>query len=521
MTSQNLASVVEGFLSGSSAALVRENGAVLFDLADAKYSISGENNKCLIHFWSEERNLVRRVLDVETRGETLRLTVQKMGQAKPARLEICRERDPRSVSAKKAARAGFQRILERVLKKHFPDLTLAKLSHSVDLENSFGPIYARGLIKRGQSAFAVLGLNQQELQSSIDAALTFGILWLDSCRTTHAGRLLVEGLKLFVPSNSSALVRERMAHLHSGAAKWELYELDERTDELKQIEIHDRGNVVTRLVRCPDDDEIQRRFGGPIALVHSMMPKAEIGVLSSAEIAFRCHGLEFARARLTAQPGNFNSTPELVFGVGAGQRVLDDASLADFERLVRSIGEVRHAEGPHECRWWRLHPERWLESLVVKNVCALDDELDPRWRYSQVPAFSAADRAMIDVLTVNRDGRLTVLELKADEDIHLPLQGIDYWSRVAWHHERGEFQKFGYFTGQELSSEKPLLVMVAPALRVHPTTDTLLRYIDPRIEWTLLGIDERWRKELRVVFRKRRARAAERESSQFPVKQSA
>ncbi len=37
---------------------------------------------------------------------------------------------------------------------------------------------------------------------------------------------------------------------------------------------------------------------------------------------------------------------------------------------------------------------------------------------------------MIDVLTLTREGRLAVLELKADEDIHLPLQGLDYWARV-------------------------------------------------------------------------------------------
>ena len=503
MTSQNLANTLEGFLSGGVGALVREDGAVIFDLADARYSISGENNKCLIHFWSEERNLVRRVLDVENKGETLRVMVQKMGQSKPVRLEICRARDPRSASARTTARAGYQRTLERVLRKKFPDLTLVKLSHSVDLENSFGPVYARGLLKRGLSGFAVLGVNSQELQGSIDAALTFGILWLDWCRAASAGKLVVEGLKLFVPPKCSVLVRERMAHLHPDAAKWGLYELDERCDELKHIEIHDRGNVLTRLVRCPDDEEIQDRFGGPIALVRSMMREAEIGVLSAAEIAFRCHGLEFARARLSAKPGNFHSTPELVFGAGPGQRVLDDANLANFERLVRSIGEVRHAGGPHECRWWRLHPERWLESLVVKNISGLGSDLDPRWRYSQVPAFSAADRAMIDVLTTTREGRLAVIELKADEDIHLPLQGIDYWARVSWHHERGEFQKFGYFAGQELSPQAPLLMMVAPALHVHPVTDTLLRYIDPRIEWILLGIDERWRTELRVVFRKR------------------
>src|SRR5438477_12075600 len=136
-------------------------------------------------------------------------------------------------------------------------------------------------------------------------------------------------------------------------------------------------------------------------------------------------------------------------------------------------------------------------------VAAVDERLDADCLYSQVPAFSASDRAMIDVLTLTRDGRLAVLELKADEDIQLPLQGIDYWSRVAWHHARGDFQKFGYFPGRELSSQSPLLMLVAPALHVHPATDTLLHYVAPEIEWILLGIDERWRSDLRVVFRKR------------------
>jgi len=113
------------------------------------------------------------------------------------------------------------------------------------------------------------------------------------------------------------------------------------------------------------------------------------------------------------------------------------------------------------------------------------------------------------VLTLTRESRLAILELKADEDIHLPLQGIDYWSRVAWHHERGEFHKFGYFAGRELSPQLPLLLMVAPALRVHPATDTLLRYISPDIEWALLGIDERWRKQLKVVFRKHSTKGKE------------
>jgi hypothetical protein len=74
---------------------------------------------------------------------------------------------------------------------------------------------------------------------------------------------------------------------------------------------------------------------------------------------------------------------------------------------------------------------------------------------------------------------------------------------VAWHHARGEFQQFGYFPGQELSKEPPLLFLVAPALHVHPATDTLLHYLSPEIEWTVVGLDERWRDGIKAVFRKR------------------
>jgi hypothetical protein len=484
-------------------AVIVEDGAVVFDLAQSKYSITGERNKCLLHLWSDERNFVRRVLEAEVKNEILRLAVQRLGQSKPTKLEICRERDRRTPTAKRASRVAYQRVLHRVLQRHFPGFSIDRLSTSMDLERSFGPVYARGLMHRGQSAFAVLGVNGHETQGSIDAALTFGILWLDACRIAKAGKFAVEGLKLFLPAGTSALTRERMAHLNTEAAKWQLYELEERDDNLKTLDIADCGNVATRLVHSTDESAVERRFAATVAQVRELMSEVEIATLSPAEIAFRCHGLEFARARLAYEPGSFLSTSQIVFGVGAQERVLSDANFAAFVQLVRSIGEVRHPEGPRDHPLWRLHPERWLESLVVQNVAAVDERLDSTCLYSQVPAFSASDRAMIDVLTVTRDGRLAVVELKADEDIHLPLQGLDYWARVAWHHERGEFQRFGYFPTRELSADKPLLFLVAPALHVHPATDTLLHYISPQINWALLGIDERWRDGVRIVFRKR------------------
>ena len=503
MTPEALMRTVEDFLAGARDAVVLDEGAVLFDLAQAKYSVSGERNKCLIHLWSEERNLVRRVLDVEVKREVLQLAVQRLGQNHPSKLEICRQRDRRTPTAKRATRLAYQRSLQGTLERRFSAYEASRLTTSVDLEHSFGPIYARGLLRRGQSGFAVLGVNAQETQSSIDAALTFGILWLDACREAQAGKMAVEGLKLFLPAGTSALSRERMAHLHREAAKWQLFELENREDVLTEIDVSDRGNVRTRLVHWSDEAGARERFAMAIKQVRMLMPEAEMAVLSAGEIAFRCHGLEFARARLAHQLESLRSTPEVVFGVGAAERVLGEENADAFRQIVFSVGEVRHAEGPRDHPLWRLHPERWLESLVVSDVGAVDERLNRDCLYSQVPAFSASDRAMIDVLTTTREGRLAVVELKADEDIHLPLQGLDYWARVAWHHARGEFQRFGYFSGRELTMERPLLFLVAPALHVHPATDVLLHYVAPEIEWTVVGIDERWRDGVKAVFRKR------------------
>ena len=508
MNPESLVNLLQSFLSSACNAVILEDGGVLFDLAQSKYSITGEHSKCLLHVWSAERNVVRRVVEAEVKSETLRLSVQRLGQSRPTKLEICRERDRRTPTAKRAARLAYERMLQRVLQRGFPACKAAPLSSAMDLERSFGPIYARGLLRQGQSAFAVMGVNSGETQASIDAALTFAILWLDASRQNQAGKLVIEGLKLFLPAGKSALTRERMARLNPEVAKWQLYELEEGTDELKEVDISDRGNVDTRLVHVTDEIAARERFAQPIAQIRELMPEVHIGVLSPAEIAFRCHGLEFARGRLTHEPSSFRSTTEIVFGLGAEETVLSETNLPRLAQLVRGIGEVRHAQGPRDHPLWRLHPERWLESLAVQDISRFDERLDPACVYSQVPAFSAADRAMIDVLTVTRDGRLAVLELKADEDIHLPLQGVDYWSRVAWHHARGEFQRFGYFPAQELSSEQPLLFLVAPALHVHPATDTLLRYVSPEIAWEMVGVDERWREGVRVVFRKHRRIAA-------------
>lgn len=220
-------------------------------------------------------------------------------------------------------------------------------------------------------------------------------------------------------------------------------------------------------------------------------------------------------ARVASLNDRFERNQEVVFGSGAYETLLTEESEPLFADLMRRLRELRRAEGDKRHPLWRMQPERWLESGVKRDVTNLDAQLNPGYVYAQVPAFAAADRGMIDLLASTRDGRLAVIELKADEDIHLPLQGLDYWSRVKWHHEREEFHRFGYFietngTAHALSPESPLLLLVAPALHIHPATDTILRFLSPELDWSLIAVDERWRDEVKVVFRKRRDRSGDR-----------
>jgi hypothetical protein len=161
-----------------------------------------------------------------------------------------------------------------------------------------------------------------------------------------------------------------------------------------------------------------------------------------------------------------------------------------------------------------MQPERWLESEFRAGLSDLMPSLRGDQLYSQVPALSSGDRGMLDLLTLDRNGRLVVIELNADEDLHLPLQALDYWIRVrALNADRqrtagsdrplSAFEREGYFPGAEISPLPPRLLLAAPSLRIHPANLPVLRYLSPEVDWELIAISEHWRQQLQIVFRKR------------------
>lgn len=518
---QQVALALEQFLAEHPSAILLEEGRIAFDMRQAKYSLSQQHDRCTLQVWSDERNLVRRVLSAEPKRGALRLSVMRFGQAKPQTLELVATPDRRTTTARDSTRSRYAALLTRVLQREFPDWTMGAVHKSMDLERSFGPAYARALLTRGQQAWAIAGVNAEETSSTIDGVLTVGLLWLQLCRERSGGRQLVQGLRIVVPRGTAATTLSRMAWLRPELAQWELYELDERTEELVPRDLADTGNLQTRLQHAPDLVRARERFAPALERVLHLVPAESQPVVeqrlrSTSEMALLLHGLEFARIRLASDANSFAQKAEISFGAGPNETQLDDSTEPLLRSLVQRLFASRRPGGSHKDPLFRMAPEAWLEAELRRSIGALTagqsslSQFQPEHVYAQVPAFQAADHGTLDLLTVTNDLRLAVLELKADEDMHFALQGLDYWVRVRWHHTQtvdaatglGAFQRHGYFTGLRLSSEPPRLYFVAPALRIHPVTETVLRFLKPEVEWTLIGLGEHWRTEMQIVFRK-------------------
>ncbi len=151
---------------------------------------------------------------------------------------------------------------------------------------------------------------------------------------------------------------------------------------------------------------------------------------SATEVGLLLHGLEFARVRHGVAAHSFAREDEITFGAGANETPLMAENEALCRDLFARLFAGRQPDGAYNDPLFRLQPERWLEARLRAGIAELLPGLRGDMLYTQVPALSVGDRGLLDLLTLDRQGRLAIIEIKADEDLHLPLQALDYWIRV-------------------------------------------------------------------------------------------
>lgn len=469
---------------------IQEDGRRVTGLEGAQYEVR-PGAKPLLHLWSPERSLVRRVSRVvESADDRIRIEVERFGSKGPGRLEITRREIPRPHY--RIERENFAERFALLLRQQFPDETVESITVAPDLEHSLSGSYARGWMRCGQQAWAFLGAGPSETTATIDAALTFGLVWLDWLRTRAVAPVMA-GLRLVLPADTSRMTAHRLGAVEAGAPI-QLYEWREEEPLARRIDVADAGNVSTWLTPRGETERILAQVAEPDAAIRNLAPSAidSVVVPGTRQVAWRYHGLEFARW----------TRGQIRFGIGRQRVDLDQKSWGELERLVADLTAQRRPDGNRRDPLFRVAKERWLETAARAEITRIDPRLDPCQVYCQVPAVSAADRGVIDLLAATKgEGRLAVIELKAEEDPRLVLQAVDYWLRVRWHLRQGDFERYGYFPGRSLQPADPLLYLVAPGLRFHSVTRTVMRYLAAEIPVCQVGLNEDWRRSLRVIER--------------------
>lgn len=471
---------------------VRENGGRATPFSGVSWEVRGAAAKPLLHLWSENYNLTRRVLAITDHSEErLALAVERFGRSKPDRLEFVRREVERS--ARELTRNAFCSLVQSRLAEWFPDESIESISAAADLEHSISGNYVHGLLRRDSTLYAFFAIPEGEPASVADNCLTFALLWLDRARQLQI-RGTVCGLRVILPKAMVRRVIHRASALRANLAIT-FFARDAVLEALERVNPAEVKNVDTCLVPHRESQALLDSARDALAPIISLSRHA-ITVHPSAhsgEVWLRFRGLPFARW----------DNGVVYFGFPEAKIQLTAASKTGLKDLIQQLENFRHplaAETRHAL--FRAQPERWLEALVRQDVSCVDASLDSRFVYSQVFARVAGEHSILDLLTVNRSGRLAILELKAAEHIHLPLQAADYWLRIRRHLEDRDFARYGYFPGIELQIQPPLVYLVAPAIRFHPTTEVLLRYLTPELEIIRVGVSESWRRGIRVVMRR-------------------
>jgi hypothetical protein len=471
--------VLQSFIAGAVEPAVLDQGEEPLLLVAEQWDVSEWNGHLVLQAWDKQRNLVRKIVGLkEQRRDRISLVVERFPKSE-AEMQIADLAAPLGRElGRTTSRRAFGERFRLMLSREFPEWRIEEVSSEPNLERSLSPSYTRAFLRRGSQGVAVMAAAPGVIAPGV---VSFGLIWLEYLRRREKG-LATGRLLLFVPLGCESEVVARAAWINPAVVACEVFAYDQR-DRAGSIDFADAGNVESTLPPC-------RHAGSPnlenrIFPAHPDMDQVE---QADGSVSLQIRGLEFARA----------SGGKISCGISRRKR-------AGIETMLAMASEIARVRNPdtedRQHPLYSLNPEGWLESQVRAQPDAIDASLLARPIYGQVPVVNGVDRGLIDLLGIDHQGRLNVIELKATADLHLPLQALDYWLRVRKHLLAGDFERLGYFAGQVISRESPRILLVAPALEFHSTTEAVLSTLSPRIEVTRIGLAGDWRSGLRVMFR--------------------
>jgi hypothetical protein len=470
-------------------------------LGRSELDVAIAHGRVILTSWTEKGSRSWKIFSWEWTGEKLLLQAsRRMGAERPLIELVPRASASAIALTVKAARQARCEQLGQLACSLRAGAKLERTALSPGARRGQPGRYARILLRQKHQRIAVTGSVASSKASDADAFLSSALIWFK--RTSERARPpYIQQLWLVVDSDLVKPTVQRIALLRQSLREAiAVYQVNQQLNEMKPVDVPARADLwKRRLARFPpvavaESSETTKRLIG-------VAPRAIDVINARHGETLRYFGLPFARVRQVM------GSERLWFGVeGSRRRLLEEKTENEWMNLLTDLLEHRSAEASdHHHALYRNAAEAWLESLLRRDITRLDPGLIIAPLHAQFRTARGGVLGVrpVDLLALRHDGRLVVIELKISEAREHVMQGADYWQRVEAHRRCGHIAHAKLFDDRKISNESPLVYLVAPTLRVHPSFNALARSIAPDIEIYRFDINEDWRAGVRVMRRMR------------------
>jgi len=365
---------------------------------------------------------------------------------------------PSAIDLRRRRRA-FQAQLAKAFVEYSGRRAAIKQILYSDKQHGIGGAYPRFVIGN----HAVIAVDPDEPSPVLNGIMRAAILW---------SQILSQRISVIVPALRCGTLIRRIKELPRLRENLEWLQWD--GDSIQPLDFG-FTEIETRI-----HDYQEPAVGEEVSRICALAPDLLLPVQHIPErgISIRLRGLEIARVteKGTAYP--------------MGE---------PLEPLIETLRAERRHGSSHPLA--KAYEERWLESNLIRQI----QDILPVGNapiYPQVPSFVGESRSIIDLLTITKEGRLAVIEIKASADPDLPFQAFDYWLAVERHRMARDFPEKGYFPHLQIRDEPALLMVVAPLLAFHRTLDTLVAELPRNLPWVQIGINQSWKRGIKILRRK-------------------
>jgi hypothetical protein len=495
---------------------VTENGGAPLEINSNEFDFSVAQQRLIFSSWTERGSRMWRVSTWNWNSEKLVLKASRRMGADAATIELVPRASAKAIVASiAAARQARCEKLAQIVSDFVPNSKIERAALSPGMRRDQPGRYARIILRLPYERVAVTAIVARSDARNVDSLFSSALLWFNRLQSSPR-RPLINRLLMVVEHNILEAARQRHVLLRDSLRqRIDLFEIrgssptvregaatnsDETWQQIEFVRSWERKYLWRkRLSRFPpvNSDELSERADE----IFAERVDAIDAVASRHGQTLRYYGLPFARVR------RLMNRDRIWFGIeGSRRRLLDEYHQQDWRKLFQDLETYRNADCRDRRHWlYRAAGEAWLESILRRDISKLDPGLIVAPLHAQFRTSHGGPTGArpIDLLALRHDGRLAVIELKVSEDREHVFQGVDYWRRVEAHRRRGHISSAKLFGEREISDESPLVYLVAPALRFHPSFATLARTIAPDIEIYRFDINEDWRNGVRVVRRER------------------